>query len=91
MQLCQNYTMFLLVLYPPPPYFEAEYCLFCGRRRVAVARYRMICFVLMKIYFNLLPKTLLYYAKLYFTTQILLHEKYIFLPKIKSTNFPFSM
>ena len=30
---------------PPPPYFEAEYCLFCGRRRVAVARYRMICLV----------------------------------------------
>ena len=29
----------------PPPYFEAEYCLFCGRRRVAVARYRMICLV----------------------------------------------
>ena len=31
-----------------PPYFEAEYCLFCGRRRVAVARYRMICLVLVK-------------------------------------------
>ena len=30
----------------PPPYFEAEYCLFCGRRRVAVARYRMVCLVL---------------------------------------------
>ena len=30
----------------PPPHFEAEYCLFCGRRRVAVARYRMICLVL---------------------------------------------
>ena len=29
-----------------PPYFEAGYCLFCGRRRVAVARYRMICLVL---------------------------------------------
>ena len=29
----------------PPPYFEAKYCLFCGRRRVAVARYRMICLV----------------------------------------------
>ena len=28
--------------------FEAEYCLFCGRRRVAVARYRMICLVLRK-------------------------------------------
>ena len=36
--------MFLLVLYPPP-HFEAEYCLFCGRRRVAVARYRIICLV----------------------------------------------
>ena len=32
----------------PPPYFEAEYCLFCGRRRVAVARYRMICLVLLR-------------------------------------------
>ena len=31
--------------FEPPPYFEAEYCLFCGRRRVAVARYRMICLV----------------------------------------------
>ena len=47
--LCQNYIMmFPLVLYPPP-YFEAEYCLFCGRRRVAVARYRMICLVLTKL------------------------------------------
>ena len=35
----------------PPPYFEAEYCLFCGRRRVAVARYRMICLVSMKVNF----------------------------------------
>ena len=34
----------------PPPYFEAEYCLFCGRRRVAVARYRMICLVLFNLY-----------------------------------------
>ena len=33
----------------PPPYIEAEYCLFCGRRRVAVARYRMICLVHVKI------------------------------------------
>ena len=33
-------------------YFEAEYCLFCGRRRVAVARYRMICLVLAKIIFE---------------------------------------
>ena len=31
-----------------PPYFEAEYCLFFGRRRVAVARYRMICLVLLR-------------------------------------------
>ena len=37
--------MFLLVL-TPPPYFEAECCLFCGRRRMAVARHRMICLVL---------------------------------------------
>ena len=30
----------------PSPYFEAVYCLFCCRQRVAVARYRMICLVL---------------------------------------------
>ena len=29
-----------------PPYFKAVYCCICGRRRVAVARYRMICLVL---------------------------------------------
>ena len=37
-----------LTYFDPPPYFEAEYCLFCGRRRVAVARYRMICLVLIQ-------------------------------------------
>ena len=30
----------------PPSYFEAGYCFICGRRRVAVVRYRMICLVL---------------------------------------------
>ena len=39
----------------PPPYFEAEYCLFCGRRRVAVARYRMICLVLVNSHLFPLP------------------------------------
>ena len=34
-----------------PLYFEAEYCLFCGRRRVAVARYRMICLVLVLLFY----------------------------------------
>ena len=38
-----------------PPYFEAEYCLFCGRRRVAVARYRMICLVLVNAHLFPLP------------------------------------
>ena len=28
-----------------PPYFEAVYCFICGRRRVALARYRTICLV----------------------------------------------
>ena len=28
------------------PSFEALYCYICGRRRVAVARYRVICLVL---------------------------------------------
>ena len=37
----------------PPPYFEAEYCLFCGRRRVAVAWYRMICLVLVSFVLSL--------------------------------------
>ena len=30
----------------PPPYFEAVYYFICGRQRVAFARYRMICLVL---------------------------------------------
>ena len=30
---------------PPPPSFEAMYCFICGRRRVAVARYLVICLV----------------------------------------------
>ena len=30
----------------PPSYFAALYCFICGRRRVAVVRYRMICLVL---------------------------------------------
>ena len=29
-----------------PPSFVAVYCIICGRRRVAVARYRIICIVL---------------------------------------------
>ena len=36
---------------PPPPYIEDMYCFICGRRRVAVARYRMIYLVL--LYFRL--------------------------------------
>ena len=36
--------MFPLVLCPLS--FEAVYCFICSRRRVAVVRYRMICFVL---------------------------------------------
>ena len=39
----------------PPPYIEAGYCLFCGRRRVAVARYRMICLVLVNSHLFPLP------------------------------------
>ena len=37
------YMMFPLVLYPP--LFYEVYCYICGRGRVAVARYRMICLV----------------------------------------------
>ena len=54
--------MFLLVLYPHP-YFEAEYCLFCGRRRVAVAGYRMICLVLQKLRRPLLGREGPYFVK----------------------------
>ena len=39
--------MFPMVFLPPPPYLEAVYCFICGCRRVAVARYRMICLVLL--------------------------------------------
>ena len=35
------------------PSFEAVYCFICGHRRVAVARYRMICLVL--VYSHLFP------------------------------------
>ena len=31
---------------PPPPHFEVVYSFICGCRRVAVARYRMICLAL---------------------------------------------
>ena len=36
-----------------PPYFEALYCFICGRREVAVARYRMICLVLVNSNYSL--------------------------------------
>ena len=44
--LCHNYMTFPLVLNPLTTSFEAVYCFICGRRTVAVARYRMICLVL---------------------------------------------
>ena len=42
--------MFPLVLYshPPPPLSYAVSCLICGRQRVAVAGYRMICLVIVQ-------------------------------------------
>ena len=39
--------LFLFVFVALPPSFEAGYCYICGRRRVAVARYRMICLALL--------------------------------------------
>ena len=42
--VCQNLTCSRW--FDPPPSFEAVYCVICGRRRVAVARYRMVCLVL---------------------------------------------
>ena len=44
--LYQNFRMLSLVLYPPPPSLEAVYYFICSRRRVSVARYRMICLAL---------------------------------------------
>ena len=38
---------------PPPPSFEAVYSFICGRRRVAGARYRMMCLVLMNLYLDM--------------------------------------
>ena len=40
---CISYNLVILL----------KYCLFCGRRRVAVARYWMICLVLVSIFFLL--------------------------------------
>ena len=40
---------------PKPPHFQAVYCFICGRRRVAVTRYRMICLVLLNSHLFLLP------------------------------------
>ena len=48
--LCLNYMIFQLVLYSPS--FEAVYYYMCSRRRVAVARYRMICLVHVLAYFH---------------------------------------
>ena len=47
--ICNISSMFLLVLYSPNPSFEAVYCYICGRWRVAVAWYRMICLVLTQV------------------------------------------
>ena len=40
---------------PPPPYFEAVCCFICGRRRVSVARYWMLCLVLCNSHLFPLP------------------------------------
>ena len=44
--LCLSKFYDVPVGFVPPPYFEAVYCFICRRRRVAIARYRMICLVL---------------------------------------------
>ena len=50
--LCQNLKMFPLVLYPLLPFnFKAGCCFICSRRRVTVARYRMIYLALVKSHF----------------------------------------
>ena len=44
------YTMFELFCKPPHPhYFETVYCFICSRRSLAVARYQMICLVLLHV------------------------------------------
>ena len=47
--LCQNHMMLPLVFLLPPPPHNKKQCiaLIFGRRRVAVAQYRRICFVLL--------------------------------------------
>ena len=44
LQTLSNYVPVSFVT--PPPCFEVVYCFICGRRRVAVARYWMICLLL---------------------------------------------
>ena len=44
---------FILCLNCSPTSFETVYCFICGRRRVAVARYRMICLVLVLLFYSL--------------------------------------
>ena len=64
-----------------PPSFGVMYCFICGRRRVAVALYRMICLVLdieIKIYFL--------YQKFYF-----LIRRILFLDIKKYTYFLISI
>ena len=67
----------------PPPYFEAAYCFFCGHRRVVVARYRMICFVLIASNQNLLYLPRVIYSYRY----AVINNKY---PNIQS-NLRFQM
>ena len=46
--LSKLYYYVPLFVYPPPPSsFEAVFCFICDLRRVVVARYRMICLVLL--------------------------------------------
>ena len=68
------------------PSFEAVYCFICGRRRVAVARYRMIRLVLLKVYsksfFRIYPFQMLVVYKDPFTfiTQ-LVETRFFFQPR----------
>ena len=54
--LYQNYMMFPLVCNLPIPSFHAVFCLICGRQRVAVARYLMICLDLVNLDLFPLPR-----------------------------------
>ena len=77
--LSKLYDVLVGFIAPPPPSFEAVHCFICGRRMVAVARYRMIGLVI--IYFRIeksddeldLPLSSIGFKKSYNIDSLLVH------------------